>query len=57
MKCEVCGKFMTYITTYDFTDYYICIDECEGTEVADPNSEEKNMEFADKINNLNPNDH
>lgn len=52
MKCRVCGKFMEYENTYDFTDYYRCKDDCERGAIPNPDSEEKNMDYADKINNL-----
>jgi hypothetical protein len=49
MRCNICGKFMRYESSYDFIDYYRCIEDCDGL-VADFNSEEKNMDKADKEN-------
>lgn len=42
---------MAYESTYDFTDYYRCIDDCDDL-IPDTNSEEKNMAYADRINNI-----
>jgi hypothetical protein len=52
MKCPECGKFMAYESTYDFFDYYRCVDDCERKAIENPDSEIKNMDYADEQNNL-----
>jgi len=56
LRCFVCGKFMAYEDSYDFIDYYRCVDDCMRQAIPNPTSEEKNMAYADKINNLTEED-
>ena len=52
MKCPICGKFMRFEKTCDFTDYYRCSDDCSRAFIADVDSIESNMEYADKMNKI-----
>ncbi len=51
MRCNICGKFMNLETIYDFISYYRCVDDCDNL-IPDFNSEERNMDYVDKVNKI-----